>query len=143
MADTASTESGAESEPAESAEDIREYVHRVRSLPVEQVIEELLFSLVNAAQVKLGRRDARLLIDLAAVTHEHARLYLPDQLSKEIDQLLGQLRMAQVSAEGRASGRTEPEQNDLDRMPTPPTSGTAQPPADRPARKLWVPGDPL
>jgi len=35
-----------------------------------------LFSLLNAAQVKLGRRDARLLIDVTVVAHEHARPYL-------------------------------------------------------------------
>ena len=57
-----------------SAEGPREYARQLRSLPVDQVLGDFLFSLINAAQVKLGRRDARLLIDVTAVAHEHAPL---------------------------------------------------------------------
>jgi hypothetical protein len=98
----------------------------MRRLPVGQVIGDVLFSLLDAAQVKLGRRDARLLIDMTAVAHEHARPYLPEELSKQIDQVLGQLRLAQVTAEGHASQPGEPEENDLDRVPAPPTAGAEQ-----------------
>ncbi len=92
----------------------------MRSLPVDQVIGDVLFSLIRAAQVKVGRRDARLLIDVTAVAHEHARSYLPGDVTKQIDQVLGQLRMAQVSAERDTSQRGQPEENDLDRAPAPP-----------------------
>ena len=85
-----------------------------------------MFSLVQAAQVKLGRRDARLLIDVIAVAHEHARPYLPGDLTMQIDQVLGQMRMGQVSAEGHASQQGQPEENDLDRIPAPPPTGAAQ-----------------
>ena len=107
-------------EQAPSAEDVREYVRRMRSLPVDQVIRDVLFSLLNAAQVKLGRRDARLLIDVSTVAHEHARPYLPQDLSRQIDEVLGQLRLGQVNAEGHADQQGEPEENDLGRLPTPP-----------------------
>ena len=117
---------GTGQDEARSAEDAREYVRRMRSLPVNQVIGEVLFSLLNAAQVKLGRRDARLLIDVSTVAHEHARPYLPGELSRQIDQVLGQLRMGQVSAEGHASQQEEPEENDLDRLPAPPSARAAQ-----------------
>ena len=117
---TSGPDAGAEHEHARPAEDAREYVRRMRSLPVDQVLGDVLFSLLNAAQVKLGRRDARLLIDVSAVAHEHARPYLPGELSRQLDQALGQLRMGQVSAEGRASQQGEPEENDLDRLPAPP-----------------------
>jgi len=103
-----------------SAEDAREYARRLRALPVDQVLGDFLFSLLNAAQVKLGRRDARLLIDVAAVAHEQARPHLPDELTRQIDQLLGQLRMGQVSAEGRAGQHSQSQENDLDRTPAPP-----------------------
>ena len=128
----AEPDSGTGQEQARSAEDAREYVRRMRSLPVDQVIGEVLFSLLNAAQVKLGRRDARLLIDVSTVAHELARPYLPDELSRLIDQVLGQLRMAQVSAEGHASKpgepdqQGEPEENDLDRLPAPPSARATQ-----------------
>jgi hypothetical protein len=109
-----------------SAEDAREYARRLRSLPVDQVLGDFLFSLLNAAQVKLGRRDARLLIDVTAVAHEQARRYLPGELTRQIDQVLGQLRLGQVNAESHASQQSQPEENDLDRAPAPPPTGAAQ-----------------
>ena len=122
----AEPDSGTGQEQAGSSDDAREYVRRMRSLPVDQVIGEVLFSLLNAAQVKLGRRDARLLIDVSTVAHEHARPYLPGELSRQIDQVLGQLRMGQVSAEGHASQQEEPEENDLGRLPAPPSPHATQ-----------------
>ena len=122
----AGPDDGTGQDQAPSADDAREYVRRMRSLPVDQVIGEVLFSLLNAAQVKLGRRDARLLIDVSTVAHEHARPYLPGELSRQIDQVLGQLRMGQVSAEGHASQQEEPEENDLDRLPAPPSPHATQ-----------------
>jgi hypothetical protein len=109
-----------------SAEDAPEYARRLRALPVDQVLGDFLFSLLNAAQVKLGRRDARLLIDVAAVAHEHARPHLPGELTSQIDQMLGQLRMGQVSAESHASQQGQPEENDLERAPAPPPTGPGQ-----------------
>jgi hypothetical protein len=105
------------------AEDAGEQARRLRALPVDQVLGDLLLSMLTAAQVKLGRRDARLLIDVAAVAHEQARPHLPGELTRQIDQLLGQLRMGQVSAEGRAGQHGQPEENDLDRAPAPPPAG--------------------
>jgi len=95
--------SGAGQGDNRSAEDASEYAQRLRSLPVAQVLGDFLFSLLHTAQVKLGRRDARLLIDMTTVAHEHARPYLPGELTRQIDHLLGQLRLGQVSAEGHAS----------------------------------------
>ena len=104
-------------EDERAAQDPREYMRRLRSLPVDQVLGDVLLSLLNAAQVKLGRRDARLLIDVAAVAHGHARAYLPGELAGQVDQVLGQLRMGQVNAENHAG---QPEENDLDKIPAPP-----------------------
>jgi hypothetical protein len=140
VVDTGGPGSGAEDEQPPSAEEVAGYVQRMRSLPAEQVIGDVMFSLLNAAQVKLGRRDARLLIDLATVAHEHARPYLPDELTQQIDQVLGQLRMGQVSAEGHPSRPGKPEENDLDRVPAPPPVAAAQPPAAPATSRLWVPG---
>ncbi len=117
---------GAEHGQRRNSHDAREYAQRLRSLPVDQVVRDVLFTLLDAANVKLGRRDARLLIDVTAVAHEHARPYLPGELTERIDQALGQLRMAQVSAEGHASRQGEPEEHDLDRIPAPPPAAGAQ-----------------
>jgi hypothetical protein len=123
---TAGPGDGAEHERERDAQDARDYARRLRSLPVDQVVGDVLFSLLNAASVKLGRRDARLLIDVTAVAHEHARPYLPSELTQRIDQVLGQLRLGQVSAEGHATREGEPEENDLDRTPAAPPAGAAQ-----------------
>jgi hypothetical protein len=80
----------------------------------------------HAAQVKLGRQDARLPIDVTAAAHEHARLCLPGELTRQINQVLRQLRLGQVSAETHASQQGQPEENDLDRTPAPPPTGAAQ-----------------
>jgi hypothetical protein len=108
------------------AGDAREYVQRLRSLPVGQVLGDALFSLLQAAQVKLGRRDARLLIDVTAAAHEHVGSYLPGELTRQIDQVLGQLRLGQVSAEGHASQQGQPEENDLEQAPAPPPASATQ-----------------
>ena len=110
----------------ERSQDARDYARRLRSLPADQLLGEFLFGLLNAAQVKLGRLDARLLIDVTAVAHEQARSYLPGDLTRQIDQVLGQLRMGQVNAENRASRDSQPEENDLDRAPSPPRSDAGQ-----------------
>jgi hypothetical protein len=89
----------------------------LRSLPAGQVLGDLLVSLLNAVRVKLGRRDARLLIDVTAVAHEHARRCLPGELTRQTGQVPGQLRLGQVSAESHAGQQGQPEESDLDRAP--------------------------
>jgi hypothetical protein len=112
-----------EYEPGQQA-DVHEQAQRMRAMPVDQVIADALFSLLGAAQVKLGRRDARLLIDVTTVAHQHCRRYLPDQLTTQIDQILGQLRLGQVGAEGQASRSGASEENDLGQVPAPPATTT-------------------
>ena len=97
-----------------------------RSLPVEQVFADVLFNLLHTAQVKLGLRDARLLIDMAAVAREHPRPYLAGVLTRQIDLMLGQLRRGQVSAESHASQQGQPEDNELDRARPRPLTASAQ-----------------
>jgi len=108
--------------------DAAEQARRIRALPIDQVIADVVFSLLQAAQVKLGRRDARLLIDVSTVAHDHARPYLPGELNRQIDEALGELRLAQVSAESQASTSGQPEHDDIEQMPAPPPTGAARPP---------------
>ena len=49
-----------------------------------------------------------------------------EHATEAIRQVLGQLRMGQVSAEGHASQQEEPEENDLDRLPAPPSPHATQ-----------------
>src|SRR6188768_3671785 len=105
-----------------SENDAREIVERLRSAPAEEIIADTFSTLLSTAQVKLGRRDARLFIDLCAQALEYAGRYLPEGLVKQVETALGQLRLAQVSAENEVA-KGEPEPNDLSQIPTPPTAG--------------------
>jgi hypothetical protein len=152
---------GPDQEPSE--EEVRAYLAQLRGAPAEQVVAEVLSALLNAAQVKLGRRDGRLLLDLSASVLDGAREHLPAEFLQQVDGVLSQLRVTQVDAEkevasATAQGHEEP--NDLgapregvtdgaDPAPTgevagtPPTSPPASPPREDPpsaASRLWVPG---
>ena len=129
---------------AASEQEARDLVERLRSAPAEEIITDLFSTLLSTAQVKLGRRDARLFIDLCAQTLEYAGRYLPAELGKQVETALGQLRLAQVSAENEL-GKGEPERNDLGQTPTPPTGGArgeagSGHQSTSPPSKLWIPG---
>ena len=96
-------------EPSE--EEIRAYLGQLREAPVDQVLSEILSALLNAAQVKLGRRDGRLLIDLVAGLVDGSRAALPTEFATQVDEAMSQLRLAQVEAEGQIS---DDEPNDVD-----------------------------
>lgn len=154
VSEATSQPSGEQSQVTE--EQAREYARQVRSAPVDQVLAEVLSGLLNAAQMKLGRRDARLLIDTSSVVLEHVRPYATQQLTKQVDDALNQLRMGQVQAEKSVAAQQEDEQNDLAEMPTAPSgaaqsgTATAAKPAAAPNQsaqqprspksKLWIPG---
>jgi hypothetical protein len=141
-----------------SEEEVRQYLAQLRQAPAEQVLAEVLSALLNAAQVKVGRRDGRLLIDLAATLMDGAREHVGDELGGQVDELLGQLRMAQVEGEqevnaAREQGQQEP--NDLgtekeaasgDAAPDEAASGQGTPPSPPPSQqrdagsRLWTPG---
>lgn len=146
-------------------EQAEQYARQLRSAPADQVLAEVLSLLLNAAQVKLGRHDARLMIDASAVLLEHVRPHADANLAKQVDDALGQLRIGQVQAEKAVAAKDVPEPNDLSRAPAPPSGAAApgsapsqptqpsqraepaqpapprQPTQQRsPASKLWVPG---
>jgi hypothetical protein len=112
--------------PGSSAKDTGKIVQQLREAPAEEIVAEAFVMLVNAAQIKLGRRDARLLIDLCTVMLEHAGRFLSDTLVKQVEQSLGQLRLGQVMAENEAAKKEQPEPNDLAQSPTPPRTSTGR-----------------
>jgi hypothetical protein len=83
-----------------------------------------------------------LFIDLCAVAHEYAGGYVPDQVSKQVESTLGQLRFAQVSAENEMAKTGDAEPNDLTGVPTTARQAPTSP-GDRATQaqssKLWVP----
>jgi hypothetical protein len=147
--------SGEQREPTE--EEVRAYLGQLRAAPVDQVVAEVASALLNAAQVKLGRRDGRLLLDLVGDLAERTRAHLPDELTGQVDQALTQLRLAQVEAEKEVAAAAQQGQVEPDDLgaPTPAEGGaaaaggkqpppTGQQPPEEPgggaASRLWVPG---
>jgi hypothetical protein len=150
------TQPGQDREPTE--EEVRAYLGQLRAAPVDQVVAEVASALLNAAQVKLGRRDGRLLLDLVGDLAERTRPHLPDELTGQVDEALTQLRMAQVEAEKEVAaaaqqGHVEPD--DLESGGPQGEAGAAQGAGDAPsqpaqqppeepgggaASRLWVPG---
>jgi hypothetical protein len=134
-------------EPSE--EEIRAYLGQLRSAPVDQVIAEVSSALVNAAQVKLGRQDARLLLDVVAALSDTIRGRVDDELPRQLDDVLAKLRLAQVEGErevAAASAQGHEETDDLaaakgeaDGPPPPPSSGSQQAGGDA-GKRLWTPG---
>lgn len=134
-------------EPSE--EEVRAYLGQLRVAPVEQVVAEVASALLNAAQVKLGRNDGRLLLDMVASLADQARSQLPAELTDQLDQALSQLRLAQVEAErevAQAASQGHVEEGDLGATPPQDADGgapAAESPAPQPgaaSSRLWVPG---
>jgi hypothetical protein len=142
-----------------SEEEVRAYLGQLRAAPVDQVLAEVLSSLLNAAQVKIGRRDARVLLDATSRLVEQVRHVLPDELTGQLDDVFAQLRTAQVQAEpevAAAAQQGQVEQNDVSAEAAGDdgaSSGAGEQPSEAPpseaprtqrpgdaASRLWVPG---
>jgi len=153
---------GGQQQPSE--EEIRAYLSQLREAPVDQVLAEVVNALLNAAQVKLGRRDGRLLIDTVSAVTDTVRGHVPEALTTQLDQALTQLRMAQVEGEqqvAKAAAAGHAESGDLATEPaaatadpgseggdgSTPAADDQPPPATPPpasggsaASRLWIPG---
>jgi hypothetical protein len=127
-----------------SEQDAQAIVERLRVAPAEEILTEVLSTLLSTAQVKLGRRDARLFIDLSAAVLDQAKAVVSDDLRGQVDAALGQLRMGQVTAERDLAAAGRPEPDDLpSRSPQPPAEDHTQSDSSRPSGSesgLWVPG---
>lgn len=123
-----------------SEQDVRALMDQMRSTPAEQIVSDVFSMVLNAASIKLGRRDARLFIDLASAMVEYARPHVSEELGNHVDDTLGRLRLEQVTAEQRAA-QDDPEPNDLERIPKPSEAADRTEETSSPASsKLWVPG---
>lgn len=119
---------------------------QMREAPAEQVLVEVINVLLQAVQVKLGRRDARLLIDAVAAVTAATDGRVDPTLQAQIAQALTQLRLAQVEAERQEGIAGEPGATAADAAPgavppLPAPSPQASPAPGAPAAsRLWVPG---
>lgn len=126
-----------------SEAELQQMLAEMREAPAEQVLVEVVNLLLQAAQVKLGRPDARVLIDAVAAVADAAAGRADPGLLGQLSQAVTRIRMAQVEAEG-ASGASTPSSGaeaatgmDRPAAPEPPPSRAA---ANPPGPRLWVPG---
>lgn len=126
-------------EPTE--EEVREYLERLRGAPVDQVIAEVATALLSAAQVKLGRNDGRLLIDLLGAMVETIRGRAANELSTQLDDALHQLRLAQVDAERQLGTDSSdgPDEGSTSSEASAPEEDGGSPPQST-GKRLWTPG---
>lgn len=117
---TANDAAGGDQGGQPSEEELREYLSQLRTVPADRIVLDALTSVLTAAQAKLGRRDARLLIDLSAATLDHTRAHLPDEQTRQFDEVVRQLQAAQVQAEQQVANSGAEEPNDLSQAPAPP-----------------------
>ncbi len=104
-----------------SEEQVQQMLAQMRVMPVDQSLAQVLQLLLEAAQVKVGRNDGRLLLDTAGVVADHVRPHASQELMGQVDDALNQLRMAQVQAEGElARAATEQGHAEANDLPTPP-----------------------
>ena len=86
--ETTSSESQQSGGAGPSEHDAHQLVQRLRSAPAQEIMTELFSTLLSTAQVKLGRRDARLFINLCAHALEYTGPHLPEELHKQVEQAL-------------------------------------------------------
>jgi hypothetical protein len=132
-----------------SEEEIRAYLGQLREAPVDQVVAEVVSALLNAAQVKLGRRDARVLLDAMAAVGDTIRGVLPPELTDQVDEAVRQLRLAQVEAEQQVAAAAAQGHEEVGDLAVSADGGDSAasaapeqpaPPRPDPTSRLWVPG---
>ncbi|MGH3665125.1 MAG: hypothetical protein ACRDU8_03355 [Egibacteraceae bacterium] len=118
-----------------SPEELREYLEQLRDADAAGLLAEAYNMLAAGAQVKLGRPDARTLIDAMAAMVQATAATLPTELADQMRQGVGQLQMAQVQAERDAGGGPDAQEESGQRP-----SAEQPEPQQRITDRLWIPG---
>ncbi|MGH8932975.1 MAG: hypothetical protein ACRDZO_20715 [Egibacteraceae bacterium] len=127
-----------------SEEELRQYVAQVREAPVADLLTQAYTMLGAWAEAKLGRGDARALIDGLSGLVQAAASGLPANLAKQMRDGIGQLQLLQVQAEQQLAAREQPSASASQGAsgaqagePRP----TREPPPEKPMTdRLWIPG---
>ncbi len=134
-----------------SEEELQAYVEQLRATEPRDIVAQAFSMLGTSAEVKLGQRDARVLIDAMAGLLAGAGPHVP-QLAPQMEQYVSQLKMAQVQMEaeqaqppGAADGDAAAEGEQLaGQQPAgqqqPAAAGEAEPADQRMTDRLWIPG---
>jgi|SRR5918998_2492528 hypothetical protein len=121
---------GNESPEQLSEEELLAYVAQLREVPVADMLGQAYTMLGSWAEAKLGRRDARPLIDAMSGLVQGAGSGLPEDLADRMRRGIGQLQLAQVEAEQQLAAEQQ----------ATPDQPASQPPHDRPTEQAPSPG---
>jgi hypothetical protein len=126
-----------------SEEELRAYLESLRAAQPVEVLVQSFGILATASEVKLGRGDARVLIDAMTALVDATDQHIPPEIATRMRQTITQLQMAQVEAEreGTADAATEAQQQSAPSDPSTPEDASAeQTRQESPASRLWIPG---
>ena len=136
-------------------EEMRAYLENLREAQPVEIVVQAFGLLATASEVKLGRVDARVLIDGMAALLEATADRMPDEIVDRMQQTVAQLQMAQVQAERDLAAAEAGEHDAVDEAAgasaSPPDqqsgsgqqSGTQQQPQqgrEDMTSRLWIPG---
>lgn len=143
----ASPTAGNRSEQQLSEEELRAYLTQLREAPVADMLGQAYAMLGSWAEAKLGRRDARPLIDAMNSLVEGAGAGLPEDLARRMREGIAQLQLAQVQAEQQLAEEQQAPSAQHAGQPPGDSPRSQQPPgsdADQSAQRLtdrlWIPG---
>jgi len=124
-------------EPSE--EEMRAYVEQLREADPAQIFVQAYQILGTGAEVKLGRDDARPLIDAMEGLASVAEGRISDELVNQMREGVGQLQTAQVQAEQQAE---EAPEAGGEAGAEPGAQSSAQEPTaeEKKTNRLWIPG---
>ncbi len=136
-----------------SEEELRAYLQQLRDADPGEVIAQAYTMLGTGAEVKLGRPDARTLIDAMSALTQATQGRVPAELSRQMQDGVARLQVAQVQLERQQpdeAGTTGPAGAKPPAGAPPPGAAPgrerepAQPAAEQPAERLtdrlWIPG---
>lgn len=132
-------------------EELEAHLAQLREADVSEIVVQTVNMLATGAQVKLGRSDARVLIDVLVALADTVDGHVEADLVRQIRDAVGQLQMAQVQAEREAGSEAgQPAAGGAGaQAPSAPQGGPA---AGRPQAqqqggeegsltdRLWIPG---
>lgn len=129
-----------------TSEELQAYLEQLRGADPAEILAQAYTVLGTGAEVKLGRRDARVLIDAMSALAEAAAGSVDDDLTTRMRNGVVQLQTAQVQAERQGAGEAGQDAQQPHAEP----SGAAQPSATPPqggqqedesvTDRLWIPG---
>ncbi|MBW3604988.1 MAG: hypothetical protein KY460_08770 [Actinobacteria bacterium] len=119
-------------------EEMRAYLESLRSAQPVEIIVQSFGILATASEVKLGREDARVLIDGMAALLDATEDRMPSEITERMRQTVSQLQLAQVQAErDEAAAGAD---TDTMREQPPPSQPQQQEQQSDAASRLWIPG---